>query len=244
MGVPTVSVKGPHDRQVVGREPELSTLAAAFADTVAGRARLLLLSGDPGIGKTRLAREAAERAAAEGALVAWGRCWEAGGAPEYWPWMQILQTLLTSAPKDLSQQWLGGCAATLAPLLPGTSKSTGGGMLAVSDSPSGRFDVFRCVATVLERASATRPILILFDDLHGADEPSLLLLEFIARQLAELPIMIVAAYRDVAMKARSPLCSGILSMPTTTAAIPSIMGTPASRVSLPMAGSRATRSAI
>lgn len=193
--------------EYIGRERDLAALKALLRTTASGRGGLVFLTGEAGIGKTRTCEELARAGQLLGLDTVWGRCWEAGGAPAYWPWMQILQTLLTSAPKDLSQQWLGGCAATLAPLLPGTSKSTGGGMLAVSDSPSGRFDVFRCVATVLERASATRPILILFDDLHGADEPSLLLLEFIARQLAELPIMIVAAYRDVAMKARSPLAA-------------------------------------
>src|SRR5690242_11500572 len=76
-----------------GREQELEELNGALADATAGRGRLFLLAGEAGIGKTRLASEVCERAAAAGFGVAWGRCWESGGAPAYWPWTQIVSEL-------------------------------------------------------------------------------------------------------------------------------------------------------
>jgi predicted ATPase len=75
----------------VGREPETEALLAGLADATSGRGRFFVLGGEPGIGKTRLADEFSTRAKAEGALALWGRCWEAGGAPAYWPWIQSLR---------------------------------------------------------------------------------------------------------------------------------------------------------
>src|SRR5260221_9904609 len=78
----------------VGRERELGELRRALDDADCGRGRLFLISGEPGIGKTRLAEEIATDAASRGMRVAWGRCWEGGGAPAYWPWIRILRALV------------------------------------------------------------------------------------------------------------------------------------------------------
>src|SRR5258708_21175883 len=77
----------------VGRELELGALHAAFDAVSAGNGRLVTLSGEPGIGKTRLARELTERAAARSARIVWSRCDEEAGAPPYWPWVRILQVI-------------------------------------------------------------------------------------------------------------------------------------------------------
>src|SRR2546421_624744 len=71
---------------LVGRDSELDELLVGVNDAMAGSGRLFLIAGDPGIGKSHLAYEAASRARDLGFKVAWGRCWEAGGAPAYWPW--------------------------------------------------------------------------------------------------------------------------------------------------------------
>jgi eukaryotic-like serine/threonine-protein kinase len=77
----------------VGRGREFDALRAGFRDAVEGKGRLFTVSGDPGIGKTTLAGALAEHARSQGARVFWGRCWEAGGAPAYWPWVQVLREL-------------------------------------------------------------------------------------------------------------------------------------------------------
>src|SRR5690349_7449612 len=80
-------------RPFVGRDGELGILRGHLGD-----AGLVAISGDPGIGKTRLAEEFAAEAVAQGALVHWGRCWEGDGAPAFWPWIQILRALNDHAP--------------------------------------------------------------------------------------------------------------------------------------------------
>src|SRR5262249_51583015 len=78
----------------VGRERELVQLEAALGEAVAGRGRLYLIAGEPGIGKTRLAECVATSAAGRGATVIWGRCWEGEGAPAFWPWVQVIRALI------------------------------------------------------------------------------------------------------------------------------------------------------
>ena len=86
-------VGAPPGESFVGREHELTEFRAAFEDALAARMSLFLIAGEPGIGKSRLADELASLAQARGATVLWGRCWEAGGAPAYWPWVQVLACL-------------------------------------------------------------------------------------------------------------------------------------------------------
>src|SRR5215471_8209 len=81
------------DRSFVGRERELAQIGAALGGAAAGRGQLLLLAGEPGIGKTSVADQAAAAAVERGFTVLWGRCWEAGGAPAYLPWLDIIAAL-------------------------------------------------------------------------------------------------------------------------------------------------------
>ena len=93
----------------VGRDQEMAEVLVGLEDAAAGRGRLFLLAGEPGIGKSRLADEVAATARERGARVAWGRCWEAGGAPAYWPWVQVVRACLrsqgsTALSEDLRQR--------------------------------------------------------------------------------------------------------------------------------------------
>jgi tetratricopeptide (TPR) repeat protein len=182
---------------VIGREREMAALAVGFADAVAGRTRLFLLTGDPGIGKTRLAREAADRATANGALALWGRCWEAGGAPEYWPWVQILRALLAGAADDEAAAELGGGLQGLLP-----EPRTPAGRLEQTfaqpaETDAQRFRLFDAVGGLLSRLAARRPLVLVLDDLHAADASSLGLLLFVARSFRDARLLVVGTLRDV-----------------------------------------------
>jgi DNA-binding SARP family transcriptional activator/tetratricopeptide (TPR) repeat protein len=175
----------------VGRSRELAALDDALGDALDSRGRVLLIAGEPGIGKSRLIDELAARARARDARVLVGRCWEAGGAPAYWPWVQALRGYLYDG--------------ELAELVPGREASA-------LDTDGARFRLFEAVGSLLRRAAETRPLVVVLDDVHAADEPSLLLLRFVAREIASSRLLIVCAFRDVDPTLRDPLTSALAEL--------------------------------
>ncbi|HVE67346.1 MAG TPA: BTAD domain-containing putative transcriptional regulator [Solirubrobacteraceae bacterium] len=188
---------GPARGDLVGRERELAALTEGLDDALAGRGRLFLLAGEPGIGKSRLAEELAERARDRGARVLVGRCWEAGGAPAFWPWVQALRECLHDADRATLHQRLGGSGADLATILPELRELVPDIPAAPShDGEGARFRLLEAVTSFLRGVAASRPLVVVLDDLHAADAPSLLLLRFVATQLTGSPILIAGCYRD------------------------------------------------
>jgi len=102
----------------IGRSSELAELRAGLDDAIGGRGRLFLITGEPGIGKTRLTSELATRANQGGAKVIWGRCWEGRGAPAYWPWIQVVRTCVENPASQSLGALLDSDAAEVAELLP------------------------------------------------------------------------------------------------------------------------------
>jgi predicted ATPase len=191
---------------LVGRDGELAELLAGLDDAAAGSGRLFLLAGDPGIGKSRLAGEAAARARDRGFKVVWGRCWEAGGAPAYWPWVQALRALVRGVGSEELRSQLGAGApfvaqivAEVAEMLPDVRPPPPMG------AEAARFGLFDAVAAFLRDAGAGQPLMLVLDDLHAADAPSILLLRFAARELGDARVLVLGAYRDIELDRGHPL---------------------------------------
>jgi tetratricopeptide (TPR) repeat protein len=201
----------------VGRERELAQLRAGLDDAIAGRGRLFLISGEPGIGKTRLAEEIANDAAARGLRVVWGRCWQEDGAPAYWPWLQILRACLDSIDPEQRRSTLesevaphiGQDIAQIIPELRPTPEPRGSASEPKLDPEQARFRMFDSVATFLKQFARSRAMLFVLDDLHDADRSSLMMLRFVARQLAETAILIVGTHREAEVR-RSPALSKLI----------------------------------
>lgn len=175
----------------VGRSAELRELRAALDAAEAGSGSLTLVSGEAGAGKTTICGVVAAEAARRGFRVVWGRAWESGGAPAYWPWTQALRTLLgglTGAPAEAEP--------ALARLLPELDPSTPPAEGATDQSPEGRFALYDAVRGSLARAASDRPLLMLLDDVHAADPSSVLLLSFLSQQLGRERIAVLATHRD------------------------------------------------
>jgi hypothetical protein len=154
----------------LGRSREIAELESGLDELASRRGSLYVVTGEPGIGKTRLADELARTARARGVCVHWGRAWEAGGAPAYWPFLQVLRSISRDGDP---------LAAVVAP----------------AHSPIERFQLFEDVAAFL-RARSDELRVVVLDDLHAADLSSLELLHFLVRHLCALPLMVIATYRD------------------------------------------------
>ena len=169
--------------RLIGREFALAAASSVLDDARRGAGQFLMISGEAGIGKTAMLAALVSQAG-PAPLVLRGFCWEGDGAPPYWPWSQVLQAsgLPTT---DLGEaSWL---------LQPASGPAEPMSAVAAADA---QFRLFEAVARCLGRLAAGRAVLVVLDDLHWADEPSLRLLGFLARALAAEPVALIGAYRD------------------------------------------------
>ena len=205
-----MTTSGQTGRLFVGRHQEMTELNAALDDAVAGRGRLVMLAGEPGIGKTSIAQEISSRALTLGAQVLWGWCYEREGAPPYWPWVQPIQSYVNEATPDQLQSEMGTGAADIADLVPEIrEKLPDLEPPPILDPQQTRIRLFNSIATLLSNLAESRSLVLVLDDLHWADTPSLLLLEFLAQQMAESKILVIGTYRDIEVSRQHPLSESL-----------------------------------
>jgi DNA-binding SARP family transcriptional activator len=197
----------------VGREAELAAVRSGLEAAFAGHGSLFLLVGEPGIGKSRLAEEVARDARGRGARVVVGRAWEAGGAPAYWPWVQSLRALVSEIVDERLRGLLDVGAGELASLLPELrERFPDVPPPSEQESEVARFRLFEAASSLLRRNAQRTPIVLVLDDLHAADEPSLLMLRFVARELSRARVLVLAAYRDVDPTPTDPLTIAVTEL--------------------------------
>ncbi len=194
-------VAHPSAAAFVGRSHESEELVAGLATTLAGRGQVFLICGEPGIGKTRIADEISAIAQARGMRVLWGRCWEAGDSPPYWPWKEALRECIGDRTIDSTSDPVA---------ILGAARQTEVSPIAPEESDLGRFALYEATTRLLKRTAESSPMLIVLDDLHAADAASLQLLQFVARNLRGSPILLIGTYRDVEIKT-APHLSSILA---------------------------------
>src|SRR3954452_1948987 len=190
--------------RLIGRERELGELFGALDAAAGGDGSSFLIAGEAGIGKTRIADALSDGARARGVLVSWGRCWEAGGAPPYWPWVQVIRSLVEDLDADALRETLGWHADGVLALAPELHERLGVRPAAGSghDGESARFAVWDATSAFLARVAREQPLLVVLDDVHLADLPSLLFLRFVARSLRGTRLLLVATSRDADAHAR------------------------------------------
>ena len=187
----------------VGRKREMAELTSVLEDAMSGRGRLVMLAGEPGIGKTRTAQELAVLAEQRGAQVLWGWCYEGEGPPPYWPWVQPMRTYVQQAAAEQLAAEMGPGAAEIVTEIRGKLPSLE--TPTVLDPESARFRLFDSITTFLKNAAQRQPLMLVLDDLHWADRSSLLLLEFLAREIGTSSLLVVCSYRDAEVSRRHPL---------------------------------------
>ena len=145
----------------------MAELTSALYDALSGRGRLVMLVGEPGIGKTRTAQELAVLAGQRGARVLWGRCYEEQGAPPYWPWVQPIRAYVQQASAEQLVTEMGPGAPNIAEIIPEVRRK-----LPDLETPPGlepgpaRFRLFDSITTFLKNSAQRQPLMLVLDDLH------------------------------------------------------------------------------
>src|SRR5262245_15796380 len=194
-------VPGPSIRPFVGRVAERQALAAHIDAARGASGGVVLVGGESGIGKTRLVEEVLDGVAPDRGL--WGRCPETEAAPAFWPWIQALRAYVGATPPERLRAELGDDAPQLARLVPGICTRCPGVTPASAetlDPEAARFRLFDAVTMFLRTIVATDILVIVLDDLHWADNESLLLLSFVARELRDQRLLVLGTYREVELR--------------------------------------------
>lgn len=190
----------------VGRDVELAELCRRLDLARGGLGGVILVSGEPGIGKTRLAEELTRRAKQSEAVVLWGRCYEGEGAPAFWPWAQAIRGAIRDRDAATLRAEMGPGASDIAEVVPEIRAQLPDLVAPPPLEPAqARFRFFASTASFFGNLSRGHPVILILDDLHWADTPSLLLLHFLAREARQSRLLVVGTYRDGEVGQQHPL---------------------------------------
>ncbi|WP_116951992.1 BTAD domain-containing putative transcriptional regulator [Jiangella endophytica] len=173
---------------LVGRAEEFAVLRRAVEAALAGGTGLVVVEGEPGVGKTRLLEEIGADASRRGALVVWGRCLDGDGTPSMWPWTQAVTAVLVELPAAVQGEWTVGELGRLV-------EPRGVSAAPVLPDSGAQFRLFESTVAVIGQVSARRPVVLVVDDLQWADVASLQLFGHLAARLPD-GVVIVGALRD------------------------------------------------
>jgi len=206
----------------VGREHELRELDAGLDDARSGRGRFFLVTGEPGIGKSRLADELATHAATTGMLVLRAASGEGGGTPAYWSFIQLIRAAMGGADRDsllkrLSAEYAPHVIQDLAQLIPELRQFAAVPAQLSTPSPpehepeheQARFRLSESITMMFKTLAGITPVMLVVEDLHDADHASLLMLRFVVRQLKDAPVLILSTHRVIEVE-RSPALSHLV----------------------------------
>ena len=197
----------------VGREAELGTLRNKLTSSLDGHGGLVLVGGEPGVGKTTLVKQLIQEAERRGALAIFGRCYESEGSVPYSPFIEMLEQAFTIIPPDIVREDMGEDAPEIARMVPELRRRFSDIPPALDLPPEQqRRYFFNALAAFISRASARFPLLLIMDDVHWADEPTLLLIEHMASLMSKLRILGIGTYRDVELEVSRPLAASIERM--------------------------------
>ncbi|MGZ3317420.1 MAG: AAA family ATPase, partial [Isosphaeraceae bacterium] len=190
----------------VGRQEEVTQLRRCLEAAIRGQGSLVLVAGEPGVGKTRLVSELAIDTADRGLQVLTGRAYETEGMPPYLPFIEALNQRIRGRTREELREDLGETAPHVAKLVPALRQY----LPDVREPPAldpqaERYRLFEGVTDFLINAAARTPLLLFLDDLHWADDATVLLLQHLARRLAEASLLVVGTYRYTEVDDRHPL---------------------------------------
>ena len=191
----------PHRRAelpLVGRDREVTGLRQHLDDLTRGTGSLVLVAGEPGIGKSALLEALEADARRRQIPVHRGLTPSASGAPAFWPWTQVVDSIAAALDDASLARACTGAAAAVAQISTTIAERTGFATPIIGDhAHTLRFRLYEAISGFLRTATPGQPMVVTLDDLHAADLPSLELLSYLTPTLAHHPVMIVAAYRNL-----------------------------------------------
>ena len=190
---------------VIGRDEERAALLRMLGAAMTGHGALTLVSGEPGIGKTHLARAILAEAARRGCFAVTGHCYEMEGAPPFVPFVEMLEYGARTLPRASFRDGLGEAAPEVAKLMPELRRL-------FPDIPPGielppeqqRRFMFNAYREFVERGARLTPLVAVFEDLHWADESTLQLLQHLVQTVTSMPVLLIGTYRDAELDTNRP----------------------------------------
>jgi tetratricopeptide (TPR) repeat protein len=200
-------------RVFVGREPELKQLQSAFDGAISGQGALMMVTGEPGIGKTALCEQLSTYVTLRGGRTLAGHCYEAGSLSlPYLAFVEALRSyVLSRDPKDLREE-LGSGAADVARIISEIRERLKIKLRTQKDPEQERYRLLQGVSEFLTNAAAVQPMLVVLEDLHDADKGTLEMLTHVSRNLAGARLLIVGTYRDVEVDRSHPLSAALAEL--------------------------------
>jgi len=208
------SAENPLYRRVfVGREPELKQLQSAFDGAMSGQGALMMVTGEPGIGKTALCEQLSTYVTLRGGRTLVGHCYEAGSLSlPYLAFVEALRSyVLSREAKDLREE-LGTGAADVARIISEIRERLKIRLRAQKDPEEERYRLLQAVTEFLSNAAAVQPMMVVLEDLHDADKGTLDMLTHVSRNLAGARLLIVGTYRDVELDRSHPLSAALADL--------------------------------
>jgi len=204
-GTPSIgSGSAERGRRFVGRKREIEVLQASLRSASAGHGQLVAIGGDAGIGKTRTVEEFLARARIPEDRLLWGRCADDEGVPAYWPWAQAIRGHVERSDTDVLRTQLGSAASEVARLVPVVRERLADvPEVPASDPAQSRFRLFDGVTTFFRRLAARELHVVVLDDLHWADDGTMLLLGFVVPEIRRSRLLILCTYREPELR-RTP----------------------------------------
>ncbi len=200
----------------MGRAKEMERLHTAFDNAFAGHGNLVMLVGEPGIGKTRTSKEIETYARMRGAQVLVGKTHESAGMPANWPWVEVGRSWSEQNNREftLLQPTLGDLGGELSRIFPELRELAPNlpELEPIGDPESAQFRLFDAVTTFIRAMAKNKPLLIVLDDLHWADKPTLTLLQHMARTLARMHVLVIGTYRDIDVVRASALSETLANL--------------------------------
>ena len=198
---------------LIGRAGDIEAIQVAYKDAASGHPQVVLVAGEPGVGKTRLATEASRTAHAAGALVLFGRCDEDLSMP-YQPFVEALTTFASSVDDDHLLSVLGPVGGELSRVVPSLPTRLGNRLSEPlrADAETERFRLFEAVVSFLHTLAADEPVVFLIDDAHWAARPTLLLLRHVIRARGSEKLLLLVTYRDTDLSRTHPLAETLADL--------------------------------